>query len=620
MKALVHAIEIDEATKDYATTDAAGRFRMVVPAGEYNIMVDAKDRVCVAIADQKCSDGQQIELPQLKLIRGGFITGHVLNSRTGQAVMISDNGLNELITLGFYGPSQPPGRHSQQSEQIAVVNDDGKFTMRAVPGKVYPFLYDTHGDRMPSTTLTQPPVIVKDGETTTYDMFITPQPPTQHVVGAGKIIEQLAVADLPKKETAPAQQASGAIATTGPFTLHGKCIDDEDEDEIGLPGVRVRLFKIEGMTEPPVEIAQATTDQSGRFDFIGLPSPRPGVRRDRLEYDVFAQDGKHATAWGRSGPLWREKRQSSLIRMQRKRGPLTGTVLDPQGNPLAGAAVMSFRSWLRQPFACVGSTTTDRDGRFRLDDLRAWIGSSVTVAYPGLPVTTTAEVKDSVGNVTVRMSQGGEISGTVIDEVTDEPAPGTLVLADTTNRSDEAFAVADAKGHFRITARPGRFNITLDAKNRVCVAIRGQELLAGEKVELPPIRLITGGLIVGQIVNSKTGEPESLAHSAEEPISVGLYGPSQPPADRHIMYSLTLATVDDNGKFVMRAAPGENFPYFTNSIGDRMPENALQQPPVIVRAGETTKCILHTPFNFTAGDKTRAAKWIVPEGSGDAPK
>src|SRR5207249_4730132 len=120
---------------------------------------------------------------------------------------------------------------------------------------------------------------------------------------------------------------------------------------------------------------------------------------------------------------------------------------------------------------------------------------------------------------------------------------------------------------------------------RVCIAVTGRECLAGEKVALPQFKLVVGGFISGQVVNTVTGQSVSISESGT-PIMLGLFGPSQPTGP--VISPARLAAVDNTGRFILRAAPGENFPYFVNTRGVRMAWDTRQQPPVLVKDGETT--------------------------------
>ena len=122
---------------------------------------------------------------------------------------------------------------------------------------------------------------------------------------------------------------------------------------------------------------------------------------------------------------------------------------------------------------------------------------------------------------------------------------------------------ADEAGRFRLVLLEGRYDFVAEAKERVCVAVTGRECLAGEKIELPAFKLIGGGFISGQVVNTATGESVTVSENGKGPIMLGLYGPSQPPG--RAISPLRLAAVDKTGRFILRAAPGENFPYFVNT-------------------------------------------------------
>ncbi len=76
--------------------------------------------------------------------------------------------------------------------RLAAVDKTGRFTLRAAPGENFPYFVNTRGVRMGWDTLKQPPVVVKDGETTNYDILITPEVPTdEKLKAARKVVEAL---------------------------------------------------------------------------------------------------------------------------------------------------------------------------------------------------------------------------------------------------------------------------------------------------------------------------------------------------------------------------------------------------------------------------------------------
>ena len=196
----------------------------------------------------------------------------------------------------------------------------------------------------------------------------------------------------------------------------------------------------------------------------------------------------------------------------------------------------------------------------------------------------------------------------VTDAVTGRPAAGAIVVAERLGDLSETVVSTDAAGRFAVAIQEDRYNFSARARDRVCVSITDRECLAGATLELPPLRLIGGGFIAGRVVNAKTGEPISVT-AGGEPIALGLLGPSQPPGKA--ISPARLASVDGAGRFSIRAAPGENFPYLVNYQGDRMAWNTTAQPAVVVREGATTGYDMLVTPQVAPAEKLKAARRIV---------
>ena len=69
--------------------------------------------------------------------------------------------------------------------------------------------------------------------------------------------------------------------------------------------------------------------------------------------------------------------------------------------------------------------------------------------------------------------------------------------------------------------------------------------------------------------------------------------------------------MDKTGRFILRAAPGENFPYLVNTRGARMVWDTREQPPVVVKDGETTIYNMLVTPEVSPTDKRRAARKLV---------
>jgi beta-lactamase regulating signal transducer with metallopeptidase domain len=84
---------------------------------------------------------------------------------------------------------------------------------------------------------------------------------------------------------APKEFAAKEEPMEDTHTVAGRCVDNADRSP--LAGITVRLYRAEGRTSPPVEIAKTVTDAEGRYSFASLEPPRPEGHLDRLIYGVF---------------------------------------------------------------------------------------------------------------------------------------------------------------------------------------------------------------------------------------------------------------------------------------------------------------------------------------------
>jgi beta-lactamase regulating signal transducer with metallopeptidase domain len=395
-------------------------------------------------------------------------------------------------------------------------------------------------------------------------------------------------------------------------TIEGRCFDRADKTP--LAGVDVRLFQARGRTAPIVEAARSVTDREGRFQFPGLTPPRPEDALDPLVYLIFALADDRPIGIGR----WDggDDEASVEIGIDREKTMLAGTVRNERGEPLAGATVAE---WILdgRPVPGILSATTRPDGRFLITRIShdEWLrqgprgggGLNFSVVHPDYPETALS-VLELPGVVTVTLETGCRITGQVIDSVTNRPAAGALVLAERLGKYSEFAASTDASGHFKITVPEDRYHISVRARDRVCVAITDRECLAGQTLGLPPFLLIKGGTITGRVMNASTGE--SISTSAQgRPIMLGLFGPSRPMGK--VVNPLRMAAVDKAGRFTLRAAPGENFPYLVNYSGDRMGWNTTQQPAVVVKEGETTEYNMLVTPEVPPEEKLKSAGKLV---------
>lgn len=416
----------------------------------------------------------------------------------------------------------------------------------------------------------------------------------------------------------PGVKAPAAIAASAagiaeqeetPHTVSGRCLDDADRT--ALAGITVRLYRVEGRTAPPVEIAQMVTDADGRYSFPGLVPPRPEGGLDRLAYAVFGfADGRPI---GICFMSFRGEQEVVELRMSREASTLSGRVIDAEGRPVVGASVLPYFAYDR-PVPGLPAATTDAEGRFVVDDLGVYkwpsgeaVPTSFEVHHPDHPATR-GKANALPAEVVVTLPAGCAVTGIVTDGTTGRPAEGAVIAARRVDEWGEAFAAADEAGRFRLVVPEGRYHFLAEAEDRVCVALTDRECLAGEQVNLPRFTLTGGGFIAGRVVNAATGQPVTVSESGE-PIMLGLIGPSQPVG--RAVSPARLARVDSSGRFRLRAAPGENFPYLVNTRGDRMAWDTREQPPVVVEEGETTAYDMRITPPVSPEERLKAARELV---------
>jgi hypothetical protein len=392
-------------------------------------------------------------------------------------------------------------------------------------------------------------------------------------------------------------------------TVGGRCVNHADG--AALAGVAVRLYRAEGRTSPPVEIARTVTAADGHYAFMGLVPPRPENLLDRLDYAAFGfAKGRPI---GISFLSFRDEGPVTTIRMALEPSTISGKVINAEGWPVAGATVLQH-TVAGRPVPGLPSATTDAEGRFKLDQVAVYKtgdgplqAAHFTVLHPDHP-EATGKASTLPAEVVVALQAGCVVTGTVTDRVTGRPAAGAEITARRVDEWGEFFAASGEDGRFRLVVPEGRYDFLAEAKDRVCVAATDRECLAGEEVGLPPFHLIGGGFISGQVVDTATGESVSVTDSGE-PIKLGLYGPSQPAG--RVISPARLAPVDRTGRFTLRAAPGENFPYFVNIRGVRMAWDTRQQPPVVVKDGETTAYNMLITPEVPPSERLDAARKLV---------
>jgi hypothetical protein len=273
---------------------------------------------------------------------------------------------------------------------------------------------------------------------------------------------------------------------------------------------------------------------------------------------------------------------------------LMGIVKDRQGKPIHGALVFPFfdRNFLFTPILGLRCAKTDAKGVFVINDLEEY-----KYVEPNVPVemriATYLRPRDLViqhpdyegtrvpyaqvpGGMDIELAKGAVITGLVVDGKTGRPAHGLTVSLQgiekvvaegerfvKTDQSEKAEnygtrAQTDQNGRYRLTSVPeGKFNISVwkNPPGFTSAALDSFAVRQGQTVEVPPIRLIKGGLIKGRLIDNATGQPATLV--GDETTSIGAHGPSHPRSGAAIQGT----QVKSDGTFEMRLPPGTNWVY-----------------------------------------------------------
>jgi hypothetical protein len=417
----------------------------------------------------------------------------------------------------------------------------------------------------------------------------------------------------PAPATKPAPEL-GQAKEAGTFTLHGRC--EEFVGRTAFQGARVRVFRVQGQTAPIVEVARCVSDRDGRFEFLGLVRPSDGEPIDRMLYLVFAEAADRPIGVGGIWNGHQDDNDRITIWMYREKTTLAGTVVNRRGQPVAGATV---GQWLMdgRPVPGVLSATTGTDGRFLITRIpvsnrlssgpRQGRGERFAVSHPRY-LQTELVVPELPRIVAVTLEDGCHVAGEVADGVTAKPADGAVVTATGLGSHSETTVSTDAAGRFEMALAEDRYNFSVSAKDRVCAAITDRECVTGQKLDLPPFNLTSGGFISGKVVNVATGSPIALTERGK-PVDIGLVGPSRPLGKA--IRPARMAATDSAGRFKLRAAAGENFPYLVNLAGDRMAWNTTKQSAVVVKEGETTEYDMLVTPEITPAEQLKAARDVV---------
>lgn len=437
------------------------------------------------------------------------------------------------------------------------------------------------------------------------------------VLGLTDAIPEAAVgATRPGQTVATSQQSSSTFDARETIEFAGTCISWTDQSP--LAGVELTLFEVRGIQKRIRKLKQTTTDADGAYAFGDLPATDQR-HLSKLGYLILAR------AAGRPDVLvpmdyntdrlgWSKK-----LMMHEGTGSIKGKVTDEQGNPVAGALVQRA---LTVSAVDVGIATfeTNEEGLFILkgmpliDGKRGSArGAYLQIFHADYPMMSFQ--RKTLDYSTFVMKTGCAVQGTVVDAETQRPMAGvalSAVPAEARSEARQAHATTDEAGRFRMVLIEGIYNLNLEEDEQFVAASVPLKCRAGATLDVGSMQAVRGGWIVGQVINTQSGLPQVIADRGDgqlERVALGFYGPSRPKGN--VLHTHFLAEVDDDGRFRMRAYPGENYPYLANLRGSRMIWNTSKQPPTVVEAGKETECQITFTPPLTPQQKMAKAREVL---------
>ncbi len=264
-------------------------------------------------------------------------------------------------------------------------------------------------------------------------------------------------------ESKPAVVASPEKAETLHYT--GVILDKETGKGIEGATVVVRRSTLTSQVNTLIEESRHTTNAEGKYSFA-IPPEQVAERFLYIELDVEHPDYSAKKGFGYALSMIRKNETLGERPFFEKvelnpSDPVTGTVLSPDGRPLAGVKVQGYSKASATDFRDYGSftdTVTDAAGKFRLSLVKGGLG--VFWVLPKEFASTSRAVNKERGDVgEIRLRDGVRVSGRVIS-AEGHPVAGVPVNIDYSDGGSETvnnLPVASSIRRSAITDVDGKF-------------------------------------------------------------------------------------------------------------------------------------------------------------------
>ncbi len=372
--------------------------------------------------------------------------------------------------------------------------------------------------------------------------------------GGGYIAQSV---DLGRKEPVDGVVDMGVVKVAPGGIVRGKVLDKTTGEPIAE--ARVRTF---GGLDQQLEFfgtVAAVSARDGSFKLTGVPL---GAHTLMATHPDFVGDVDPMTIFGAMGgggaggaPLFPEGSRDVEKNVEMTpAASVTGTVLAPDGKPVAGATVEEVGDEMRMLSSMLGTgsvpATSDERGAFVLRGIRPGTEVSVAATHRDYGPSEDARVRAGGEPVTLRLAEPLSVKGVVVDEQGTAVAGCRVQAARAAARAPGAPfdtgsarpSITDAEGLYLVRNAPlGELTVTFDHPDYAIATVQTTSSDLGRTV------LSRGGTIEGEAVD---GEGKPVA-------GVPVYGWRQ-GQDAAGGRTNAQALTDDKGRFAMRGlADGE---------------------------------------------------------------
>jgi hypothetical protein len=312
-------------------------------------------------------------------------------------------------------------------------------------------------------------------------------------------------------------------------------------DQIGQPieAVAVRSwFYVSGLLPTGFDGWEQvlTTDREGRFE-IG-PLPVADSRKHQLRMLMF-EHPKYAIGW--FNPYWGNRNMigpKKLDIVLLEPTVFSGTVVDPNGEPIEGAIVEAdLQLRLQNQFDYIDmdrqngyAVRTNAAGEFSLRKIPTGTRLHLRVSKDGyVHYASREEFQGDMypmrpgQDVQIELTPGATLRGRVL--LHDQPyKKAGLGITAQHEAGYASAAMTDAEGRFEMTdLAPGRYTVTAEYESTakeglVCPLVTGLEIKSGPAAQTAELHLTEGMPVTVAVVDTKTGQPvpnEQVAATAD---------------------------------------------------------------------------------------------------------